>query len=148
MLNTDVVVIPVICSGDMPKESQAAFAVCPEALPKYLSAVSRRELSVGKCHAEWLSDVAPRWAVFLPVRQSARHSVCAEHLREGIASLVDVVEENAFHSIAIVPFDCPQARVRWSNLQRMLSDALATVGGGIDIEFLPAPPRAGSKPSY
>ncbi len=105
----------------------------PENRRLYEAASKRGDVRVGRMFVtERPGLVGPRWIINFPTKEHWRGRSREEWIREGLADLRRVIQENRIQSIALPPLGCGNGGLEWSAVRPLIEDAL---GGfeGVDV---------------
>jgi O-acetyl-ADP-ribose deacetylase (regulator of RNase III) len=97
----------------------------PENRRLYEAACKRGELRVGRMFVTQRPGlVGPRWIINFPTKEHWRGQSREQWIREGLADLRRVVEENRIRSIALPPLGCGNGGLEWSAVRTLIEGAL------------------------
>lgn len=111
----------------------------PEAANAYIDAAKRGEVRVGHVTvtpAHALSG--PRWIIHFPTKRHWRHPSRLEWVREGLADLRKAIVDLSVSSVALPPLGCGNGGLDWSDVRRLIEEALGDLEGVRILAFEPS----------
>jgi O-acetyl-ADP-ribose deacetylase (regulator of RNase III) len=98
----------------------------PENRRLYEAACQRGEVRVGRMFVTERSGLlGPRWLINFPTKEHWRGRSRLAWIREGLADLRRVIQDQRIRSIALPPLGCGNGGLEWSAIRPLIEDALA-----------------------
>jgi len=79
----------------------------------------------------------PRWVINFPTKKHWRHPSRFEWIEEGLEDLRRVVREKGIRSLALPPLGCGNGGLEWSDVRRLIENAVAAMPDVDVIAFEP-----------
>ncbi|WP_020468104.1 type II toxin-antitoxin system antitoxin DNA ADP-ribosyl glycohydrolase DarG [Zavarzinella formosa] len=126
--------------GVMGKGIALAFRdAFPDNTSEYAAACHRHDVHVGQMFVTRTNALmGPKWIINFPTKKHWRHPSRLEWIREGLADLARVIEENGIKSIALPPLGCGNGGLNWPDVSREITAALDNLLGVDVIVYPPA----------
>jgi O-acetyl-ADP-ribose deacetylase (regulator of RNase III) len=133
--STEAIVNTVNCVGVMGRGIALQFKKkYPENFKHYESACKRGEVVPGKMFLhETGSLVNPRLIVNFPTKRHWRGTSRIEDIKNGLTSLIKIIEEQNIKSIAIPPLGCGLGGLEWKDVKLHIEEAFAQLP---DVEVI------------
>ena len=111
----------------------------PDAARAYIEAAKRGEVRVGRVLVT-ASDAlsGPRWVIHFPTKRHWRHPSRLEWVRDGLADLRRVISDLGIRSIALPPLGCGNGGLDWSDVRRLIEEALGDLEGVAVVVYEPS----------
>jgi O-acetyl-ADP-ribose deacetylase (regulator of RNase III) len=111
----------------------------PDNYRQYLAACKRDEVAIGRMFVTRRADVVgPRWIINFPTKQHWRGPSHLDWICAGLVDLRRVIVEYGIRSIAVPPLGTGNGGLEWSDVQRLIADALGNLEGVEVLVFAPS----------
>ena len=138
--NVDALVNPVNCVGVMGKGLALQFKkTYPDNDTAYRAACERGDVVPGRMFVHPLPDSnRRRWIINFPTKRHWRSKSRLDDIRSGLASLSREITERDIESIAIPALGCGLGGLPWTDVSRLIHEAMAPI---VDVRVLLFEPR-------
>lgn len=102
----------------------------PECYAPYKSACDRGELEIGKCLVVGVPEVS---LIMFPTKVHWRNPSKYRYIEDGLISLVDVIHDYDFESVAIPALGCGLGGLDWKSVHDMIEHHFATFPSTIHL---------------
>src|SRR5213594_803260 len=137
--DVDAVVNTVNTVGVMGKGIALMFKErYPENYRAYEAACKAGQVQTGRMFVTATGELSgPRWVINFPTKKHWRHPSRFEWIEEGLEDLRRVVREKGIRSLALPPLGCGNGGLEWSDVRRLIENAVAAMPDVDVIAFEP-----------
>lgn len=141
---SDALVNPVNTVGVMGKGLALQFKKAyPNNYAAYRTACRQGMVQPGCVHTFYTRNLGnPMWIVNFPTKRHWRDQALVSDIVSGLEDLVDFVDRQDVHSIAIPALGCGLGGLKWDDVKTMIVDAFT----GKDVRVRVYAPKAESRP--
>jgi O-acetyl-ADP-ribose deacetylase (regulator of RNase III) len=112
----------------------------PDNFRAYAAACKAGEVRVGHMFVTPVHELnGPRWVINFPTKESWRRPTKLEWVRDGLASLKEVIRDKEIRSIAIPPLGCGNGGLDWAVVRPLIESSLAELE---DVDIVVYEPTA------
>ncbi len=102
----------------------------PENYAAYRAACKNGIMHVGAMFVTEVSELdGPKWIINFPTKSSWRKPSELSYIRDGLAALVQVIEQLNIRSIALPPLGCGNGGLDWKTVKPIIAEALGNLRG-------------------
>lgn len=132
--DTDAIVNTVNCVGIMGKGIALQFKqMWPENFKLYKQACDKGELKPGKLLIWDAGLFKPKYIINFPTKEHWKGKSKIEYIESGLEELKRVILENDIKSISIPPLGCGNGGLNWTDVKKLILNALSNLG---DVEVI------------
>ena len=139
LADADALVNAVNCVGVMGRGLALQFKnAYPDNFNAYKAACDRRDVRPGQMYVFATGTTTPpKYLINFPTKRHWRDRSHLEHIRSGLAELIEVIRRYDIRSIAIPPLGCGLGGLEWSSVRAEIEAALGALSEVRLIVYVP-----------